>query len=223
MTSIHGSEIREDHSAHSVHVADPQRRKALASELARAIRGTSFSELATVTFEQRGAELIGEVFLDSLMQSGYSLDDFDAVGALTSAATPIVDSLVHAAAARGLTLNAFVMDFVFPSIKGPSIAGKRVLLIDSWLGEKSYIQTSSLVTLRHGNELGLDFGIIDAEGGKVVAIATLIGSRQGTEKQCEISVVNPVSQTKTQLPFIVVFDEQALRALPVNDAKDPIA
>ena len=64
-----------------------------------------------------------------------------------------------------------MLDFVFPGIKGPSISGKRVILLDAWLSEKSYIQTSSLVTLRHGNELSLDFGVVKKLGAQVVALA----------------------------------------------------
>lgn len=97
--------------------------------------------------------------------------------------------MIQAAASRGEDLDGFVMDFVYPSIKGPSIKGKRVVLLDSWLSEKSYVQTSSLVTLRNGNELSLDFGVVEHEGAKVVAIASLIGGVDMTEPVIE--VVNP--------------------------------
>ena len=102
-----------------------------------------FSELSDVTFDSHGASLIGHILLDTIEEAGYSVDDFDAVGALTAAAVPMVCAMMHAAASRGEDLNGFVMDFVFPSIKGPSIEGKRVLLLDAWLSEKSYVQTSS--------------------------------------------------------------------------------
>ena len=105
-----------------------------------------FSELSSVLFDHRGASIVGHILLDALEESGYSVDDFDAVGALTAAAVPLVSAMIQAAASRGENLNGFVMDFVYPSIKGPSIAGKRVVLLDSCLSEKSYVQTSSLVT-----------------------------------------------------------------------------
>ena len=89
-----------------------------------------------------------------------------------------------------------VMDFVYPSIKGPSIEGRRVVLLDAWLSEKSYVQTSSLVTLRNGNELSLDFGIVEQLGAKVVAIASLVG---GGAK--DINVVNPSTGDEQTLPF----------------------
>lgn len=134
-----------------------------------------FSELSSVLFDHRGASIVGHILLDTLEEAGYSVDDFDAVGALTAAAVPLVSAMIQAAASRGEDLDGFVMDFVYPSIKGPSIAGKRVVLIDSWLSEKSYVQTSSLVTLRNGNELSLDFSVVENEGAKVLAVASLIG------------------------------------------------
>lgn len=131
-----------------------------------------FSELFAATFDHRGAAVVGHLLLDTLEEQGYSIDDFDAVGALTAAAVPLVGAMVQAAASRGEDLDGFVMDFVYPSIKGPSIANKRVILLDSWLSEKSYVQTSSLVTLRNGNELSLDFGVVKAQNAQVVAIAS---------------------------------------------------
>ncbi|MEE0654740.1 MAG: orotate phosphoribosyltransferase, partial [Bifidobacterium criceti] len=137
-----------------------------------------------------------------------SIDDFDAVGALTAAAVPIVCSLMHAAASRGEALDGFVMDFVYPATKGPSIRGKRVILVDAWLSEKSYVQTSSLVTLRNGNELSLDFGIVDAQGATVVAIASLIGGVDIEEPT--VRVIDPVDDTATDVPFIETFHESEL-------------
>ena len=104
--------------------------------------------------------------------------------------------MIQAAASRGEDLDGFVMDFVYPSIKGPSIEGRRVVLLDAWLSEKSYVQTSSLVTLRNGNELSLDFGIVEQLGAKVVAIASLVG---GGAK--DINVVNPSTGDEQTLPL----------------------
>ena len=152
------------------------------------------------------ARVMGHVLIDALEDAGYSIDDFDAVGALTAASVPMVSAMIQAAASRGEDLDGFVMDFVYPSIKGPSIEGRRVVLLDAWLSEKSYVQTSSLVTLRNGNELSLDFGIVEQLGAKVVAIASLVG---GGAK--DINVVNPSTGDEQTLPFIQVFDESELR------------
>ena len=167
-----------------------------------------FSELASVTFDHRGASVVGHILLDTLEEAGYSVDDVDAVGALTAAAVPLVSAMIQAAASRGEDLNGFVMDFVYPSIKGPSITGKRVVLLDSWLSEKSYVQTSSLVTLRNGNELSLDFSVVEREGAEVLAVASLIGGVDMIHPT--IKVVNPVSGDESELPFIEVYKESEL-------------
>ena len=155
-----------------------------------------FSELASVTFDHRGASVVGHILLDTLEEAGYSVDDVDAVGALTAAAVPLVSAMIQAAASRGEDLNGFVMDFVYPSIRGPSITGKRVVLLDSWLSEKSYVQTSSLVTLRNGNELSLDFSVVEREGAEVLAVASLIGGVDIIHPT--IKVVNPVSGDESE-------------------------
>lgn len=196
--------------------------------LSREIDGRPFTELSGVTFDHQGAELAGHVLLDTLEDAGYSVDDYDAVGALTAAAVPLADAMLHAAASRGQALNAFVMDFVYPSIKGPSIEGKRVILLDAWLSQKSYVQTSSLVTLRKGNELSLDCSIIRRQGAEPLAIASLVGglgpeaaggAETGTADSTgglgesdgglpTIQVVDTVDDSKTSLPFICAFNEQ---------------
>lgn len=201
--------------------------------LIQEINDKPFSELSGVTFDHQGAELSGHVLLDVLEDAGYSVDDFDAVGALTSAAIPLADALLHAAASRGQSLNAFVMDFVYPSIKGPSIEGKRVILLDAWLSQKSYVQTSSLVTLRRGNVLSLDWSIIQRQGAQTLAIASLIGGvgsksidpSQAGEKGSAtetiqpgrpgnspvaptIQVVDSVDGSEVRLPFIYAYDEE---------------
>ena len=184
-----------------------QLRRLIAAEM----EGKPFCELAGVTFDHRGAAIVGHVLLDTLEENRYSpVDYFDAVGALTAAADfPLVGAMIQAAASRGGDRDGFVMDFVYPSIKGPSIKGKRVVLLDSWLSEKSYVQTSSLVTLRNGNELSLDFGVVEHEGAKVVAIASLIGGVDMTEPVIE--VVNPVSGERQELPFVEIYHESELR------------
>lgn len=191
-------------------------REQLRQVLAQAIKGKPFNELYSVAFDHRTAATVGHVLLDAIEEQGYGVDDFDAVGALTAAAVPLVSAVILAAASRGEDLDGFVMDFVYPSVKGPSIAGKRVILLDAWLSEKSYVQTSSLVTLRNGNELSLDFSIVEHEGAQVLAVASLIGGvgdadHVAGERQ-RIEVINPVTAEHTALPLIQVFDERELNA-----------
>lgn len=72
-----------------------------------------FSELSSVLFDHRGASIVGHILLDTLEEAGYSVDDFDVVGALTAAAVPLVSAMIQAAASRGENLNGFVMDFAY--------------------------------------------------------------------------------------------------------------
>ena len=187
-------------------------RDQLKTLLEQQVVGRPFSELATVTFDHRAAAVMGHVLLDALEDAGWSVDDIDAVGALTAAAVPLVSAMMQAAASRGEDLDGFVMDVVYPSIKGPSIRGRRVVLLDAWLSEKSYVQTSSLVTLRNGNELSLDCSVVEHEGADVVAIASLVGGLGESARGSKvIEVVNTVNGNRREIPFVQVFDERDLR------------
>lgn len=225
-------ELEREISRLPVDMLDPRRRL---EKMVRAdIEGKPFSELTKVTYDHDGAQLCGHVMLDNLEEKGFVIGDFTAVGALTTAAIPLVCAIMHAAASRGEDLDGFLMDFVYPSIKGPSIKGKKVILVDAWLSEKSFVQTSSLVTLRHGNELNLDFSILQNEGAELLAITSLIGSLgkglaaggstdtatdvgsgtdmgldlnidEGQDQEMTITLVNPLSQEKQDLPFLPLF------------------
>uniref|UniRef100_UPI0026CFA1CB hypothetical protein n=1 Tax=Alloscardovia macacae TaxID=1160091 RepID=UPI0026CFA1CB len=177
------SDIREQIAALPDDMLEPTQRleKLLRAEVA----DKQFSELTGVTYHHDGATLAGHALLDDLETAGFGIDDFDAVGAMTAAGIPLVSAMIHAAASRGQLLDGFLMDFVFPGIKGPSIKDKRVILIDAWLSEKSFVQTSSVVTLTHGNELNLDFAVLENEGARIVAIASLVGSTGVLENYTE--------------------------------------
>lgn len=62
--------------------------------------------------------------------------DYEAVGGLTLGADPVATAMVHAAAARGRTLDAFVVrkegkaHGLQRRIEGPDVAGRRVLAVE---------------------------------------------------------------------------------------------
>lgn len=62
--------------------------------------------------------------------------DFDAVGGLTLGADPVAVAMMHAAAARGRQLDAFVVrksdkaHGLQRRIEGPDVAGRRVLAVE---------------------------------------------------------------------------------------------
>ncbi len=90
-----------------------------------------YVDLRRVTLAGNAAPLVGEVMLD--LTAGL---DFDAVGGLTLGADPVATAMLHAAAARGRTLDAFVVrkegkaHGLQRRIEGPDVAGRRVLAVE---------------------------------------------------------------------------------------------
>jgi len=90
-----------------------------------------YVDLRRVTLDGEAAPLVGEVMLDLTANL-----DFDAVGGLTLGADPVAIAMVHAAAARGRRLDAFVVrkegkaHGLQRRIEGPDVAGRRVLAVE---------------------------------------------------------------------------------------------
>jgi orotate phosphoribosyltransferase len=94
-------------------------------------RADWYIDLRRVTLEGRAAPLAGRVMLDATEGLNY-----DAVGGLTLGADPVATAMMHAAAARGRTLDAFVVrksekaHGMQRRIEGPDVAGRRVLAVE---------------------------------------------------------------------------------------------
>jgi orotate phosphoribosyltransferase len=90
-----------------------------------------YVDLRRVTLDGRAAPLVGDVMLDLVADW-----DFDAVGGLTMGADPVGLAMLHASAARGRTLDAFVVrkqgkaHGLQRRIEGPDVAGRRVLAVE---------------------------------------------------------------------------------------------
>lgn len=90
-----------------------------------------YVDLRRVTLDSVAAPLVGRVMLD--LTSGL---DFDAVGGLTLGADPVATAMLHAAAATGRRLDAFVVRKAEKAhglqrrIEGPDVAGRRVLAVE---------------------------------------------------------------------------------------------
>jgi orotate phosphoribosyltransferase len=90
-----------------------------------------YVDLRRLTLHHAGAPLVGRVMLDLV-------DDleFDAVGGLTLGADPVAAAMLHAAAARGRAVDAFVVrksdktHGLQRRIEGPDVAGRRVLAVE---------------------------------------------------------------------------------------------
>ncbi|MGH8893289.1 MAG: orotate phosphoribosyltransferase [Actinomycetes bacterium] len=90
-----------------------------------------YVDLRRITLDGESAPLVGEVMLDAT--AGL---DYDAVGGLTLGADPVATAMMHAAAARGRRLDAFVVRKAGKAhglqrrIEGPDVAGRRVLAVE---------------------------------------------------------------------------------------------
>lgn len=90
-----------------------------------------YVDLRRVTLSGTAAPLVGEVMLDLTDDL-----DYDAVGGLTLGADPVATAMLHAAFARGRTLDAFVVrkegkaHGLQRRIEGPDVAGRRVLAVE---------------------------------------------------------------------------------------------
>ena len=90
-----------------------------------------YVDLRRVTLDAEAAPIIGRVMLDLTKDL-----EFDAVGGLTLGADPVATAMLHAAAAQGRKLDAFVVRKAEKAhglqrrIEGPDVKGRRVLAVE---------------------------------------------------------------------------------------------
>ena len=90
-----------------------------------------YVDLRRVTLDAEAAPLVGSVMLDVSAHL-----DYDAVGGLTLGADPVATAMLHASAAQGRRLDAFVVrksekaHGLQRRIEGPDVAGRRVLAVE---------------------------------------------------------------------------------------------
>lgn len=119
-----------------------------------------------ITLSGEAAPLVGEVLLD--LTDGW---EFDAVGGLTMGADPVATAMLHAAAARGRALDAFVVRKEAKAhglqrrIEGPDVTGRRVLVVE----DTSTTGGSPLTAVQALREAGAD----------VVGVATIVDRATG--------------------------------------------
>lgn len=93
-----------------------------------------YVDLRRITLHAGAAPLVGRVMLDLAQRHGMA--DVAAVGGLTMGADPVAAAMLHAAAARGRLLDAFVVRKAEKAhglqrrIEGPDVAGRRVLAVE---------------------------------------------------------------------------------------------
>ncbi|MEV5570669.1 orotate phosphoribosyltransferase [Spirillospora sp. NPDC052269] len=124
-------------------------------------RASWYVDLRRVTLDGAVAPLVGRVMLDATSDL-----DYDAVGGLTLGADPVATAMLHAAAARGRKLDAFVVRKADKQhglqrrIEGPDVAGRRVLAVEDTSTTGGSVMTA-VEALREA-------------GAEVVAVATIL-------------------------------------------------
>ena len=130
-------------------------------------RADTYVDLRRVLLDGRLAPLAGRVMLD--LTKGLS---YQAVGGLTMGADPVASAMMHAAAARGGHIDAFVVrkqekdHGTGRRIEGPDVAGRRVLAVE----DTSTTGASPLTAV----------DALRAAGAEVVGVAVLVnrGARE---------------------------------------------
>ena len=136
-----------------------------------------YVDLRRVTLHHAGAPLVGHVLLDRLEEVGLGTDEVDAVGGLTLGADPVADALLHAAASRGQSLDAFVVrkqakaHGMQRQIEGPDIAGRKVVVLE----DTSTTGGSPIAAVQAVREAG----------GEVLAVAVIVDRATGARQKIE--------------------------------------
>jgi orotate phosphoribosyltransferase len=131
-----------------------------------------YVDLRRVTLDAEAAPLVGRVMLDLTRDWEY-----DAVGGLTLGADPVATAMLHAAAAQGRRLDAFVVRKAEKAhglqrrIEGPDVAGRRVLAVE----DTSTTGGSVLTAVDALREAGAD----------VVGVAVIVDRSTGARQRVE--------------------------------------
>lgn len=131
-----------------------------------------YVDLRRITLDGHAAPLVGQVMLDVVRAL-----DFSAVGGLTLGADPVAAAMLHAAAAEGRALDAFVVrkegkaHGLQRRIEGPDVAGRRVLAVED-------------TSTTGGSVLTAVSALRDA-GAEVVAVAVIVDRATGAREAVE--------------------------------------
>ncbi|KAB8161768.1 orotate phosphoribosyltransferase [Streptomyces sp. 3MP-14] len=120
-----------------------------------------YLDLRRVALDGEAGPLVGQTMLDLTAELEY-----DAVGGLTLGADPVAAAMLHAAAARGERLDAFVVRKAGKAhglqrrIEGPDVTGRRVLAVED--------------TSTTGNSVLTAVEALREAGAEVVAVAVVV-------------------------------------------------
>ena len=136
-----------------------------------------YVDLRRVTLHHAAAPLVGHLLLDALEEAGYGPAEIDAVGGLTLGADPVAAALLHAAASRGLELDAFVVRKESKAhglqrrVEGPDVAGKNVVAVED--------------TSTTGGSVLTAVEALREAGANVVAVAVIVDRDTGARERVE--------------------------------------
>ena len=123
-----------------------------------------YLDLRRIALDGEAAPLVGRVMLDSTADL-----DYDAVGGLTLGADPVATAMLHAAAAAGRRLDAFIVrknekaHGLQRRIEGPDVAGRRVLAVEDTSTTGSSVLTA-VAALRAAGADVVGVGVIVDRG-----------------------------------------------------------
>ncbi|MFC7407216.1 orotate phosphoribosyltransferase [Georgenia alba] len=138
-------------------------------------RSDYYVDMRRATLHHAASPLIGHVMLDLLEENGFGPEEIDAVGGLTLGADPVAAAILHAAASRGLELDAFVVRKEAKShgmqrrVEGPGVAGRRVVALDD--------------TSTTGGSVLTAVEALRAEAAEVVAVAVVVDRDTGVRER----------------------------------------
>jgi len=136
-----------------------------------------YVDMRRVTLHHAAAPLVGHVMLDLLEEQGMGPAEIDAVGGLTMGADPVATAILHAAASRGLAIDAFVVRKEHKAhglqrqVEGPEVAGRKVVAVED--------------TSTTGGSLLTAITALRAAGAEVVGAAVVVDRDTGAKERIE--------------------------------------
>ena len=123
-----------------------------------------YLDLRRIALDGEAAPVVGRVMLETTADLNY-----DAVGGLTLGADPVAAAMLHAAAAAGRRLDAFVVrksekeHGLQRRIEGPDVAGRRVLAVEDTSTTGNSVLTA-VAALREAGADVVGVGVIVERG-----------------------------------------------------------
>ena len=147
-----------------------------------------YVDMRRITLDGVAAPLVGSVMLDLVADL-----DFEAVGGLTLGADPVAGAMLHAAAARGRVLDAFVVRKAEKAhglqrrIEGSPVEGRRVLAVED--------------TSTTGGSVLTAVEALKEAGAQVVGVAVIVDRDTGAKERVE---------AETGVPYLFAFGKDEL-------------